>query len=225
MGIEEGHMNKICDRISRHEMASLGIFALLVGASAGLFAQPQPPLGEGPGRMETESSQSAQTPESVIKDWPDRARGLARVMIEEYGRPDRFTRDALVWYDNGPWRRTVVYRRAWPHYLWLRDKDYLEQTIGYQVPKDKVNALKRFNRSLDVYPVSEELSSRSESESMNFLALNLADEIVNGTRSVEDARSFYNRTVRLSESGKSSGYLSGFLFEVHNDRSVFPHGN
>jgi len=175
--------------------------------------------------METESSRSAQTPETVIKDWPDRARGIARVMIEEYGEPDRFTQDAVIWYGNGPWRRTVVYRRAWPHYVLMRDKDFLEQTIGYQVPKDKINALKRFDRRLDVYPVSDELSSRSESERMNFLALNLADEIVNGTRSVEGARSFYNRTVRLSESGKSSGYLAGFLFEVHNDRSVFPHGN
>jgi hypothetical protein len=216
-------MSKINQSSSHHYAAGLGIFSLLVGAAtAGLLAQPQMPPGEVSGPMETESSQSAQTPETIIKDWPERARSIAQVMIEKYGEPNRFGRDSLVWYDNTPWQKTVVYREAWPHYVAIRDKDYLEQTIGYQVPNDKVVALKRFDKRLDVNQVSGELSSRSESESLNFLALNLADEIVNEGRSVEDARDFYDRTARLAQAGKSSEYLRGFLFNVYNDKSSLP---
>jgi hypothetical protein len=104
----------------------------------------------------------------------------------------------------------------------MRDKDYLEQTVGYQVPNDKVNALKRFDKRLDVNQTAGELSSRSESESMNILALNLADEIVNDRRSVEEARDFYRETERLSRSGKSSRYIDGLLFDVRNDRGSDP---
>jgi hypothetical protein len=208
---------------NRHYVAGLGMLSVLVVATAaGLFAQPGAQPDVSMERMETESSQSAQTPETVIKGWPEQARSIARAMIEKYGQPSRFSADAVVWYDNAPWQKTVVYRVAWPHSVTMRDKDYLEQTIGYQVPNDKVNALKRFDKRLDVNQTSGELSSRSESESMNILALNLADEIVNDRRSVEDARDFYRETARLSRSGKSSRYLEGFLFELHNNRSSDP---
>jgi hypothetical protein len=218
-------MKQIITSADRHYAAGLGIFSLLVvAAAAGLFAQPGAQPTVNMERMETQSSRSAQTPETVIKDWPDQARSIARAMIEKYGEPDRFSGKAVVWYDNAPWQKTVVYRDAWPHSITMRDKDYLEQTIGYQVPNEKVNALRRFDRRLDVNRTSGELSSRSESESMNILALNLADEIVNDRRSVQDARNFYRKTARLSRSGKNSLYLTEFLFELHADRNSNPEG-
>jgi hypothetical protein len=218
-------MNNIIETPDRLYAKNLGISILIVAAAAaGLFAQPEipPDEGEGAERMETQSSQSAQTPEIAIKEWPDYARSTARAMIEKYGEPNRFSDEALVWYNNAPWQKTVVYREAWPHFAGMRDKDYLVQTIAYQVPSEKVDALKRFDMRLDVDQTAGELSSRSESESMNFLALNLADEIINDRRSVEDARDFYQETDELSASGKSSPYLQGFLFELQNDRSSSP---
>jgi hypothetical protein len=223
MKIAEVHMKKTLGSINRYSVAGLGIFSLIVGAAAaGLLAQPEMKSAGSPEPMETQSSHSAQTPERAMKDWPESARGIARVMIEKYGEPDRISDDALVWYNNGPWQKTVVYREAWPHSVTMRDKDFLEQTIGYQVPHDKVNALWRFDKRLNINQSAGELSSRSESESLNFLALNLADEIVNDYRSVEDARDFYTKTERLAMSGKSSEYLDGFLFKVYNDWSRAP---
>ena len=172
--------------------------------------------------MEEQKSETAQTPEMAIKDWPQLAQSTARVMIEKYGQPNRFDEEALVWDNNGPWQKTVVHRDAWPHFAGMPDKDYLEQTISYQVPDDKVDAIKRFDSRLDIEQRAGELSSRSESESMNFLALNLADDIVNDKRSVDEARDFYRETVELSKSGKSSRYLDGFVFELHNDTNLNP---
>ena len=208
-------MKRIIETTQHHTAAGLGLAALVVAAATvALFAQPQTTPSGNPERMETQSSQSAQTPETIIKDWPERARSIARTMIEKYGDPDRISDDVMVWYNNSPWQKTVVYRKAWPHSIMMRDKDYLEQTIGYQVPNDKVNELKRFDKRLDIIQTSGELSSRSESESMNILALNLADEIVHDRRSVEEARDFYRETERLTRSGKSSKYVEGLLFDA-----------
>jgi hypothetical protein len=177
----------------------------------------------------TKDKAETRTPETVIQKWPEGARATAREMISKYGEPSRYTDGALVWFNNGPWQKTVVYSSAWPRFLGKKDKDYLEQTIAYRVPVEKVDDLKRFDRRLAVNESSGQLSSRSESEPMNFLALNLADEIVKEKRTVEDARDFYARTEKLSKAGKSSAYMSGFLFplvgsghENDYDRGMMP---
>jgi len=162
--------------------------------------------------------------EQVISSWPDLARAAARATIEQYGRPEEVGKDSLVWYANGPWKRTLVHRRAWPHYTFMRDKDYLQNVIGYVVPKDKLDALTRFDKRLDVDQASAEISARSDREGLNFLALNLADEIIRGKRTVEEARDFQKQITRLAAAGKSSGYMNGFLFDVRNDASPHPWG-
>jgi len=173
-------------------------------------ARAQADMSAGP--PPTEGTQASQTPESVTAKWPEGARATAREMISKYGEPNRFSEGALVWIDNGPWQRTVVYRNAWPHFLGRKDKDYLEQTIAYRVPAEKIEDLKRFDRRLEINQSRGQLSSRSESEALNFLALNLADEIVNDKRGVDDARDFMAKTESLSRSGKTSRYTQGFLF-------------
>src|SRR5262249_36521961 len=119
---------------------------------------------------------------------------------------------ALVWIANGPWQKTVVYKTAWLHYVGKRDTDYLEQTAADRIPSGKIADLKRFDRRIEVDPVHGLLTARSESEALNFLTLNLAEEIARGRRSVEDAREAYARIERLSKSGKSSAYAEGLLF-------------
>ena len=168
------------------------------------------------GPPSTEGTASSQTPETVIRNWPEGARITARAMIAKYGQPTRYSEGALVWIANGPWEKTVVYRSAWPHFAGKKDKDYLEQTIAYRVPNEKIGELRRFDRRLEVNESRSQLSARSESEPMNFLALNLADEIVTDKRSAEEARDFYLKTERLAKAGKSSAYTEGFLFPSHS---------
>ena len=192
-------------------------FFLTLGRLGEARAQGGPSFGSEPGvepagPPPTEGTSASQTPETVILKWPEGARATARAMTAKYGQPNRFSEGALVWIDNGPWQKTVVYRSAWPHFLGKVDKDYLEQTIAYRVPVEKIDDLKRFDRRLEVNESRGQLSARSESESLNFLALNLADEIVTDKRGVDDARDFYRRTEALSMSGKSSAYMEGFLF-------------
>jgi hypothetical protein len=164
-----------------------------------------------------ESKTGSRTAEAVLRKWPKAARITAVDMIAKYGEPSHSTKGALVWIHNNPWRRTVVYV---PHSLGKRSNDFVEQTIAYRVPVEKAGELKRFDARLEVNEVRGELSARTESESSNFLALNVADEIIAGERSVENARNFYERTESLSKAGKSSPYTERFLFPNRNGMRI-----
>jgi hypothetical protein len=205
---------------------ALPFFALLGSALAAQPAKARseadvPPITDTHW-IETESSASAQTPETTIRKWPELSQITARAMIAKYGEPNRFGPNALIWLHNGPWEKSIVYRNAWPHSPVKKDQDYLKQVIGYRVPDDKVETLRRFDRRLEVDETTNELSFQSDNESTNFLALNLADDIVTEKRSVDDARDFFRKTLELQRSGKSSEYLEGFLFDVPNERTVVP---
>ena len=198
-------MNRRVRSAAAARAAGLGLAVMiLIAAISRGGAQEGPPPTEG--------TAGSQTPETVIQNWPEGARLTARMMIAKYGEPTRWSEGALVWIANGPWEKSVVYRSAWTHYAGQRDKDYLEQTTAYRVPSGKIEDLRRFNRLLEADVRHGRLSIRSESEPMNFLALNLADEIVTGKRSVEEAREVYLKVERLAKSGKSSAYMEGLLF-------------
>lgn len=193
-------------RRARGYAAGLGILGLCaLGAPA-----------EQPGPHEpavlNENDAAVRTPEAVIRKWPDRPRATAGALIAKYGEPSSFDDDSLVWYNKGPWRQTVVYREAPHSFMGYHGKDILEQWISYVVPENRIAELKRFDNRIAVDKAGGELSARSESENLNYLALNLADEILAGKRRPDAARDFYLKTMKLSASGKSSPYMDGFLF-------------
>ena len=185
-----------------------------IGSGVRLHAQP-----ENAEPVKAGTAAAAKTPEAVIRSWPPVAQSAARAMIEKYGLPHQYGDDELVWNDIVYWRKTVVHRRGWPG-----RNDFLEQTILYQVPEDNVAELKDFDRRLKVDLAKGELSARSESEPLNFLALNLADEILRGNRSAEDARTIYRKTAGLAKAGKSSRYTDGLHFSGHRfmHKTYFP---
>ncbi|MFI5349382.1 MAG: hypothetical protein ACHQ2Z_07555 [Elusimicrobiota bacterium] len=160
--------------------------------------------------------------EAAIRNWPRRSRAVASFMIEKYGEPDGSDSNRLVWYNNGQWRKTVVYRRPPRNIEGSRGDDILEQTISYDVPDDKVAALKSFDVRVKFDRGKGELSSRSENENYNYLALNLADEIVRGKRNPDEAVDDYRKMIRLSESGKNSELLYGFSFPLTVEPSGSP---
>jgi hypothetical protein len=194
--------------------ASLALFALGFLGVCALIAPAEEPM---PYDSAAASANGVETPETVIENWPGRPRATALALIAKYGEPSRFTNNDLVWFKNGPWRKTVVYRYAPQGFL--HGRNILEQSITYAVPPGKVAALQEFDGGIKFDKKGGELTSRAESEGLNFLVLNLADEIVTDKRSPDEAREFYRKTVKLSESGKSSAYMGGFIFPLADDDS------
>lgn len=165
----------------------------------------------------------AAPPETVVEIWPPAQRAAARALIEKYGRPAQYDSHALAWFNNGIWKRTIIYRRGQTRGK-NRDREFLQQTVGYIVPADKIAALTKFDQRLEVSQTAGEMTFTSDREATNLLALNLADEIVTGKRTVASARAFFLRTTILAAAGKSSPYRRDLRFGVDNARYMTPGG-
>ena len=155
---------------------------------------------------------------SVIADWPEPSQLAARKVMEKYGSPDAFSSILLTWNDTGPWKRILVYRNAGTNELGVGPADILQQFVRREVPVARWRALTAFGRGVAYDPQKGELSARSDSEEKNFLALNLADEIVRGKKDAQAAQRFYEKTLALSLSGKSSRYMNRLLFAADRAR-------
>ena len=99
-----------------------------------------------------------------------------------------------------------------PFYVPASGPDILEQTVDYAVAPSQIRDLRRFSRKLRVSKDGGELSARGTSEEQNFLALNIADDILQGRRNPAQAIAFRERTLELAAAGKSSPYLRGLRF-------------
>lgn len=120
----------------------------------------------------------------------------------------------LVWHNNGPWKRTVLWRDEDPSQVPETAQRRLQQTIDYRVPLDKYSDLIRFDRSAVAERTKGELSARCEGEEMNFLALNLANDLCIGRLSVDDARAKYTEIAAVFNKGDKHPYVQAFQFEL-----------
>jgi hypothetical protein len=152
--------------------------------------------------------------ESILADWAAAPREAANAMIAKYGQPAEVTASQLVWHDTGPFAHTIVSREEIPHSFPMEHTDLLEQVINYRVPPDKFDELAEYDGSVIAERTKGTLSARCDKEAMNFLALNLAHDIITGERSVEDAREFYAETAAAFKRGETSEYTQGLRFEV-----------
>lgn len=137
--------------------------------------------------------------------WAPAARAAVQEMIERYGPPQKISSFELRWEGPSPWKRIVIQNEP---------QSPLEEVAAHPFPEDKAFALERFPHGLRVYPEEGALGARNRTEALNFLSLNLADDIATGRTTPEDANDIFVRTVRLQESGKSSPYMERLLFKT-----------
>lgn len=90
--------------------------------------------------------------------------------------------------------------------------DVLEQVISYRVPPDKFDELAEYDGSVIAERTKGTLAARCDKEAMNFLALNLAHDIITGKRSVGDARKFYAATAMATMKGEMPPYVQQLQF-------------
>ena len=174
---------------------------------------------EDPGTQMSEPYTSAvESAETAIRGWPKPAATVARMLIDKYGQPETFSSTMLLWRNNGTWKRTIVYRDGTqaPGKATGR-RDVLQQVVSYHVPLDKFPDLARFDNRVVADRTRDELSAVSDSEKKNFLALNLADEIVSGWKDPATALRTYARIIDLDRAGKSSPYTEGLRFIVRGE--------
>ncbi|MDQ3494098.1 MAG: hypothetical protein M3485_00845, partial [Pseudomonadota bacterium] len=104
------------------------------------------------------------TIDRIIAMWAARPRLGALQMIEKYGEPQEASGMALVWHDAGPFKRITVMNLETPHDFPLPHVDFMEHTISYMVPEDKLRDLLVFDGSSTINRTTGELSARCDLE-------------------------------------------------------------
>jgi len=141
-----------------------------------------------------------------LSGWPAASRRVAVELVNKYGPPHETTARTLLWHGNGQWKRTVLHRAGAKHNFPLPHEDILEQTINYRVPAEKVGALIAYDGSLVVDHTRGELTAFCDSEAQNHIMLNLADDIVTGQRSVDEALGYHAQMVRAMQTHVREAY-------------------
>jgi len=168
--------------------------------------------GRAAAAAETSAEERLAQDQRIMAGWHTYSGLVALKLMDEYGPPDQVESERIVWHNAGPWDTIVVWDADDYDYSATLGPDNLEQTLFFAVPPEKRKALADFSDELTVSGDGKELSVRGHSEELNFLALNLAYEIVQGFRDPAEARIFYDRTCQLAQAGKSSPYLRGLMF-------------
>ena len=197
------------------------IFAAVLGTSlanaqATTHSIPMPPPAQ-PVTAQAPSAEAQAWVQKHLAGWPQRTQRLGAQLVTKYGPPTEVAERQVTWYGNGPWKRTTLYQEEITHNFAIAHKDVLEQTVSYRVPPDKVAAITQFNGSVVVNRTRGELSSTSDSEDTNFLALNVADDIATGERDVERAKTYYSQLIRAKMIKEPERDLQGLHFTPAKD--------
>lgn len=149
-----------------------------------------------------------------VSDWPEPAQNAVDAMTSQYGPPDGITSDHVIWLDQDPWVEIIVRSDPIDHDFPKPHKDVLEQVIPYDVPADKFDELAEFDGSIIVEKTRGTMSARCDKEPMNFLALNLAHDIIQGNKTVDQARQAYADIVKDFMAGDKHPYTQELQFEL-----------
>jgi hypothetical protein len=197
----------------KHKAIALLLAPAMALPAGALYAQQQKQeAAAGATSQQDAGKPSAQAVIKMTESWPNSARHAARQMIDKYGPPAEATPTRIVWFNNGPWKRTVVLNEEFDHDFPIPHKDVMEQTINLEVPPDKFDELAAFDGSVYVDRTRGEISARCDMEAANLIALNLAQDIITGKRSVEEARQAYPKMVMAFMQKEQTPYAEKLTF-------------
>jgi hypothetical protein len=159
---------------------------------------------------------------ALTSDWPKAPRNIVEQMLRQYGPANEGTRYRLIWYYNGPWKRTEVTRDEIAHNFPAPHTDYITNWIDYPVPVDLATELTRYDGSCLIDRTAGEAGARCDSEAANFITLNFMHEIATGKKTVEEAREAYASQMSAYLVGRPAEYAERLLFNPPNSATVDP---
>ena len=164
------------------------------------------------------SVQATEETVSLMEGWPEESREAAQLVLDKYGDPDEATGSVLIWEGPGPWKRIVAYRDFDAHEFPAPHNDSVESFLQHEVPTARISDVVEFDGSVVVNRTRGELSARCHDEEANFLALNLARDIIEGERNVQEAREYYAHEFLAYRKKEPTPYMQGLRFEPNGRR-------
>ena len=157
--------------------------------------------------------------EQSTNGWPKPSLNAINALKSKYGLPSAITSEMVIWENTPPFKQSIVYKEQIKQLFPYPHNDVLQQTISYKVPVDKVSELSKFDGSLIVDRTKGEISTRNDSEEMNFLCFNLADQIAKGLMSAEEARRIYTSNAESYELGNIGPMFTELSFKIPKNTS------
>ena len=145
--------------------------------------------------------------------WPESAKKAVKEMTDKYGEPSGSMPTQLVWTNKGPYKEIILLNEEYEHDFPVMHKDCLEHVVAYKVPVDKIGDLAKFDGSVIVDRTRGTLGARCDTEAHNLIALNLANDIITGKKSVDEARQAYADIVKEEKDGKKPAYTQTLQFK------------
>jgi hypothetical protein len=166
------------------------------------------------GTRGTKNTVDKATVDDIIQHWPLLSREVSNTMMKFYGEPNTATETQITWYNNGPWKRTTVYKDGYPHDFPEPHTDMLEQVINYHVPVEKIGELARLEGSLFVDRTRGEVIVHCDNEGANTISMNVMHEIVEGKRTPEEARQKIKEQITKFMKNEPAPYAEQLLFDL-----------
>lgn len=160
--------------------------------------------------------------EEIIKEWPATAKMAAENTMKFYWSPNEATESYLIWFNNGPWKRTVAFRDEVPHDFPEPHSDVLEQFIDYHVPADKAGLIAELEGSLVIDRTKGEVSVHCDNEGANTLSINMMHDVVTGKRTPEEAREFIKKEIVEYLMDRPAPYAEKIQFELPEEKQWDP---
>ncbi len=160
--------------------------------------------------------------DQAISTWPPRPRLAVQQMMSQYGPPLEVSTEAVIWHHAGPYKRIMVTKKEVPHDFPKPHMDFLEHTVSYRVPADKVDDLVAFDASMTINATAGEMSARCDLEGHNILTLNLARDIIEGKKNVKEARAAFAKNVVEDVAGIHPSYVEELQFAPQTTGAAFP---
>jgi hypothetical protein len=149
-----------------------------------------------------------------MSGWSDASKMAVMEMRKKYGEPEEKTGEMMMWKNTGQWKKTVIYAKEFKHDFPMPHTDVMQQWIDYKVPADKFADLAKYDGSVVCNRTNGEISARCDKEGANFLAINLANDIVTGKKDVNTARDFYAKSIKEMINGGKPEYMQKLQFDV-----------
>ena len=160
---------------------------------------------------------------SMMAGWPASARMAAADMMRKYGPPQEVTATMIKWHNNGPWKYTMISRNETQHRFPGPHPDVMEQGINYRVPIALFDDLAAYDGSVTVDRTQGQMAARCDKEGANFLALNLAHDIVMRRKNVATARAYYGRAItEFKKTGRLDPYMQRLQFTPQRGQTADP---
>jgi hypothetical protein len=119
-----------------------------------------------------------------------------------------------MWGKTGPWKRTIVFGKEYAHAFPAPHTDVMQQWVDYKAPAGMYDELAMYDGSVVLERTSGEMSARCDKEGANFLALNLAHDLVMGKQTVEGARKMYGEQIMAMKAMRPAPYTERLMFSA-----------